>query len=293
MRLHLQTDSVRTAFSRFWPELAVFTGLLIYNIWVICRELAASGWEAPLVLLALAVLMEWHIMCRLLHSTYPRPGLSDKTVAWGLLGLVFLLILGPWNVPVILRFLISIFCFSMAVICYFSAWRAALWSTVPIALCSLIIPAQEQIMLFLSHPLRMLSTILSVETLRLFGYRISYQMTTIHLGDTDIAITNACSGIQQMEALLLLAYLLVRYQHREIGWAILHYCFILPAIIVANAIRIIITVLLYRVLGATVLENTWHIGLGYFQVVLAFLFLWGIGFLLTPLHEKEVKPCVP
>jgi ABC-type polysaccharide transport system permease subunit len=39
----------------------------------------------------------------------------------------------------------------------------------------------------------------------------------------------------------------------------------------------VLTVLLYKVVGETVLQDTWHITLGYVQIILALLIFLAIG----------------
>jgi exosortase/archaeosortase family protein len=76
-------------------------------------------------------------------------------------------------------------------------------------------------------------------------------------------------------------------------WKLLHFAFIVPALIVGNSLRIVVTILLYQVLGETVLQNTWHIALGYVQIILAFLIFLVIGklFRTVSVEIAENKAC--
>ena len=65
--------------------------------------------------------------------------------------------------------------------------------------------------------------------------------------------------------------------HRHTGWKLLHFAFVIPAVIAANTIRIILTVLLYRLFGEAVLETAWHVALGYVQIVLALVIFLAVG----------------
>ena len=80
--------------------------------------------------------------------------------------------------------------------------------------------------------------------------------------------------------------------HKKTGWKILHFAFIIPAIIFGNSLRIVLTVLLYSLWGKVVLQNTCHTVLGYVQIVLALLFFLVIGKVFTfsdPEHKEEVQ----
>ena len=51
----------------------------------------------------------------------------------------------------------------------------------------------------------------------------------------------------------------------------MHFAFLIPAIIIGNALRIALTVLLYKLWGEVVLQNSWHTALGYVQIILALI----------------------
>ena len=98
-------------------------------------------------------------------------------------------------------------------------------------------------------------------------------------GAAQIVITDACSGIEQLEAMLLIGYLIIHMQPKPFIWSLCHYLFLLPIIIVSNSIRIIVTILLFKAIGPVVLENTWHATLGYCLVLACSLLMWYAGLL--------------
>jgi hypothetical protein len=61
---------------------------------------------------------------------------------------------------------------------------------------------------------------------------------------------------------------------------------LIPSIIIANAIRIVLTIVLYKTIGEVVLNNTWHEGLGYAQVVLTVALFFLVGCLLPENGEN-------
>ncbi len=203
-----------------------------------------------------------------------------KAAAWLLLasGIGLMLLPGIMQKPAGINLVLLLF--FLAGICWFYGWQSAGWMFMPIFIFIFVIPLREQLLLFFSYPLRLSSTAISVWLLQLFGVEVSSYLTTIQVGGQDIAITDACSGIQQLEAMLLVAYLLVQSGHRRFAWKMVHYLFLLPAIIFSNAMRIILIVLLYNAVGESVLVGAWHIGLGYFQLVLALTLIYGTGLFL-------------
>jgi exosortase/archaeosortase family protein len=153
----------------------------------------------------------------------------------------------------------------------------ALYSMVPALWCCVFMPYHEEFMLLLSFPLRLSATVLSAGILNLCGVVVVHAGTSLNLPGINIAITDACSGINQLDAFLLIAFITVEILHRNMIWKIFHFAFIVPAVIAGNSLRIVLTLLLYQLWGAGILENTWHIALGYVQIILALLIFLAIG----------------
>lgn len=153
--------------------------------------------------------------------------------------------------------------------------KADILSVVVLWLC--LLPFQDQISLVCGHPLRVMATELAVATLQSFGSAVTNEGTIIHVGATDIAITDACSGIDELLAMVLVGWILARTRQRNVGWSLFAWAFAIPAVVFANALRLVVLVVLYGRLGGTVLTGAWHVGLGYAQVVTALLLMWGFG----------------
>ncbi len=257
------------------------------SVCLIRHELLASGWEAPLILLVLSLATLYHGMRKCRWNYGGAEAIRGRVIGWTLIVASILFYFagatlgGDW-VQSIMTFLCA-----MAAINYFTGWRNALRVLLPVFLLAIVVPMHEPLILYLSHPMRMMSTLYSTCCLRLMGYHISNELTTIYLGSEEIAITDACSGIQQVEAMLLLAYFLARYQQGANWWAVIHYICLLPAVILANTVRIIVTVQLFFSIGETAFNNTWHSALGYAQIVLATLLLWLFGKLFQWIRKRD------
>jgi exosortase len=263
-------------------------GLLLgQSVCLIWHELLVSGWEAPLILLVLALMTVYHGFRKCQWEYGGAEAIRGRIIGWVLVSASILFYLagmvlgGDW-VQAVMAFLAAI-----GAINYFTGWRNALRMTLPVFLLAIVVPLHEPLILYLSHPMRMMSTLYSTLCLRMLGYHISNELTTIYLGTEEIAITDACSGIQQVEAMLLLAYFLARYQQGANWWTLIHYICLLPAVILANATRIIVTVLLFFAIGEDAFNNNWHSGLGYAQVLLATFLLWLFGKLFQWIRKKD------
>lgn len=270
-----------------WQLSLIMTGALAYAVVCIVQEIR-SELAGALAMLALGIILgakafEQSSRWRTEHRPYSR------VTAWVLLvaGIGLMLIPGIMQKPTGENLVLTLFFW--AGICWFCGLRSLGWAFMPVLIFVFIIPLREQLLLFISYPLRLSSTAISVEMLQLFGVAITSYLTTIQISGQNIAITDACSGVQQFEAMVLVAYLLVQMWRRAFAWKVVHYLFLLPAIIFSNAVRIILIVLLYDFIGETILVGNWHIGLGYFQLVLALALIYCAG-LFLPEENEKTKP---
>ena len=139
--------------------------------------------------------------------------------------------------------------------------------------------ALEALVLALSYPLRLMATWISVGCLKLFGVPIHAERTLLMLEEDgiEIAVTDACGGIEQLFGLVVVGGLFAFMMQRGIGMRLMHWATILPCVVIANAVRLIVTVLLVRAVGEVILGNAWHLALGWAQTVLAVALLWLFG----------------
>lgn len=163
--------------------------------------------------------------------------------------------------------------------------RADMLTAVVLWVC--LLPFQDQIALACGHPLRLMATVLSVGALQLLGMNVSNEATTIHVGPADIAITDACSGIEELLAMVLVGWLLARFRQRSFGWSLFAWAFSVPSVVIANTLRLMLLVVLYAWLGDTVLTGVWHTGLGYAQAIGALLLMWWFGELTKKVAESD------
>ena len=252
----------------------------------------SGAYDAALVDLAMAGILIIMMLRRFFQTSRRSATLPEKIAAWAMLIIANILALLPTHsFPGSLS---TAFAFSLlicAFVLYFSGTFTALNSIMPALWCCVFMPYHEELMLLLSYPLRLSATALSALLLKFSGVKVICSGTSLDLSGLNIAITDACSGINQLDAFILVAFVAVQLLHRTTGWKILHFAFIVPAIIVGNSLRIVLTVLLFTLFGETVLQNTWHTVLGYVQIIIALLLFLAIGkiFTVSADADKEEK----
>ena len=251
---------------------------------------ASGAWDAALVDLLMAGILITSMLKKILSTSHVKSTAMEKTSAWICVISANILVLLPFHT--FQGSLSTAFAFSLlifAFVLYFSGSKVASICIAPTLWCCVFMPYHEEFMLFLSFPLRLSATMLSAGILKLCGIGVIYSGTSISLPDLDIAITDACSGINQLDAFILIAFIAVQLLHKRTGWKILHFAFIIPAIITGNSLRIVVTVLLSKLLGETVLNDSWHIALGYVQIILALLIFFAVGRILRIEPEKKAE----
>ena len=276
-------DLKKTAASlmKDWKCTAIFAVAFAFACWQSAYQIRSELGGTAALLILLACLIYLVLKSNTPAGASPSGFPWRKAVAWIPVAIALGLLFLPWSNPDAPGFRFGAWFFlSLGAVCFFCGVRTMLLGLVPLFGCFLAVPFREQIVLYLSYPFRMVSTVLSVGFLQMFGMEIHNDMTTIRIEGLDIAITDACSGIQQFEAMILVAFWIVFAWPRSFFWRCVHYLFLIPSIILANAIRIIVTIFLYKVIGETALNNTWHVGLGYAQVVIAVALFFLVGCLL-------------
>ena len=129
-------------------------------------------------------------------------------------------------------------------------------------------------MLICSQPFRLASAIIAESCVRLFNYPIARNGSSLMVNDHEIVITYACSGLNQLYALLLVGYAIVQLVYRRTLCKVLHLLLTLPIIVYVNALRLIVTILLFRWLGDVALQRFWHDTLGYAMVIVCTILFW-------------------
>ncbi|MEG2075623.1 MAG: exosortase/archaeosortase family protein [Victivallaceae bacterium] len=163
----------------------------------------------------------------------------------------------------------------LALLMRFSGKESVIFLGLPIIMSIALLPNQAEILLALSFPLRLISSAVTVEFLEICGLDITRDVTTIYIAQREVAITDACSGISELWALLLFAAIFI-YPLRipRIG-KICGLLLIFPVAILANILRLVLTFFLFMIMGEQVFENNMHIALGYLFLITSFLLLLG------------------
>ena len=243
---------------------------------------AAGKYDSALVDLALAGMLIYSMCGKICTGTKTETTPVERAAAWGLLVVANVLVMLPGNE--FFGNLLQASGFALLLcsfILYFCGSKIAGNCVIPVLWCLIFIPFHEELMLMASYPLRLSATTVSAWCLKGLGVNVLHSGSSLHLPGINIAITDACSGINQLDAFLLIACIMVKILHQKNLFRYLHFLFIIPSVILGNTIRIVLTVLLYQCFGEVILERFWHIAFGYGQIILALLIFLAIGKLFS------------
>ncbi len=265
----------KTKLSSCLPCLLVSLAAFVYGV-VQAVKTSNGQWDAIAVFLLLAI-AAWYFNTAELTAhekqTLAKPSLHSRIVAWLLLVCAIVISQLEISGTTELSSHIAVAISAIAIILFFQGTYAAFRMSLPLILFCILVPMREQFILTVSYPLRLVSTFLAVKTLQVFGIPVQYHLTTITMPGASLVITDACSGVEQLEAMTLVGYIIIKMHSQPVIYAICQYLFMLPIIIITNAARVVVTVLLYRAFGETILGNTWHAILGYVMVAVCSLLI--------------------
>jgi len=218
-----------------------------------------------------------------IREAVPKPWPIDAPVAWGLL-------LAGISVALLLPSLPAGWALWLAV-CALCAYSGGIYMArrlaLPALVLVLVVPSAGFLYLLLSFPLSRLCTILTVGILKLLGVRCGFDQAIIYVGESRIAVTAACSGIELLEAMLLLGWLIVHFEQKTLGGRFLHFLTLLPAIVLSNTLRLVVVILLYLMIGDCAFDEPLHSIFGYCVVILTVLLMFGTGKIVRKREAAE------
>ena len=278
--------------SQCLPCVCICVAAFVYALVQAIRT-CNGQWDSLVASMLLAIAVVYFGLLRYLKEDmdFAEASTMERAVAWALVliatAIPFLFASSSTELP----HNTAVTLLAIACMLFFHGWQATLRISPALIIFCLFIPMREQFILMISYPLRLISTTLSVWILKLCQIDINYHLTTITMpGEAQIVITDACSGIQQLEAMLLIGYIIIHLQPKPLVQSIFHFLFLLPIIIVSNSIRIIVTILLFKALGPVVLDNTWHTTLGYCLVFACSILIWYAGLLFPAETSTPSSP---
>lgn len=139
-------------------------------------------------------------------------------------------------------------------------------------------------------PLKHLVSLMATKIVEPFGIPIYREGVTMVVGPYQLLVEDACSGLNSLIGLIAISLFYI-YLLRSASWrySLFLAALLVPIAIVANAIRIVILILLTYFFGDAVGQGFLHVTAGLFLFAVALLLMFGIDNLLSNLKFLQKK----
>lgn len=214
---------------------------------------------------------------------YAQPFIKPAPALW--VGLAF--------VPLVLLYYVSrvsaivelegylMYSLMLLVLYSFVGWRALLIMWFPLFYMVFLFPPPESFVQALTNPLKVALSQWSVSFLYLLGYPIAQQGVTIQIGQYQLFVADACSGLNSLISLSAISLFYVYLRHRaNFRYAMLLFVMVVPVAIFANFVRILFLVLLTYYGGEAVAQGFLHDFAGMTTFMTALLTIFAIDHLI-------------
>lgn len=232
----------------------------------LAQALLSTNIEAALAFWALgvAIILPYFSLNLILKK---RGGNLSRFFGFALLGVsAAAAVMGFSNLSLALLFI--------APLAYFGNKKLFFISLFPFCLWILAVPNAEYLHYFLSYPLRIIGAQTSAAILSFLGFAAHATDSFISIDGRRIVITAACSGVEQLEAMLLIAWIIATQMRKSTVIRISYFLTIIPIIIFTNCLRLVVTLIGVHFYSDAFLSDGIHTALGIAMVLLSiFLFL--------------------
>lgn len=147
--------------------------------------------------------------------------------------------------------------------------RAAKLLAIPMLALLLAIPVPFGVEISVSLPLRHAASLIGVAMARGLGAPAILEGNVIHLAEASLNVDEACSGLRSLVSLVVIGTLYMGAAQVSAARAALLFAALPVLAVLANALRLFVTVLAVRTGGASLAEGSFHTALGFATFALA------------------------
>lgn len=157
----------------------------------------------------------------------------------------------------------------------------------PIFYLAFVFPPPDSLVALATQPMKIVVSKGAVGLLSLLGYPIGGEGVFIFIGQYQLLVAEACSGLNSIISLsaISLLYIYLRH-HARIRYALLMTLFIVPVALIANLVRVLILILLTYHFGEAAGQGFLHGFAGVTMFVAALLVVMGVDVLLLRVMRK-------
>lgn len=245
---------------------------------------ARTWWSSPeaghgLLLAPLAIVLAWR--------RGVRPG-ATPNAALGLACIVVAIVLRYVSAVAAEVFIgrASLFLSLGGLVIYAWGFRQVLWWWLPTLLLALSVPLPEIVMSSLALPLQLLASKMGAALLAARDVPVQLAGNVIRLPGHDLFVTEACSGLRSLTALLSLGVLLggVALRHPVSRVAIV--AISIPVAVLINGVRVFLTGFLVAFVDPSLADGFTHLTEGWLMFIVAFAILGFITWVARHIERR-------
>lgn len=282
----VEQNGTTTAWATLGMGAFVFVAALLWSYWPTLVEMVRTWNREPdyshgYLVLPFALFFLWSR-----RKSFPHD--SIRTDMWGAVllflasalrvaaGMYYLLPLDGWTLPL-----------TVAGAVWVLFGRSVLWWSLPaIVFVYFMIPIPYSAERWLSVPLQAVTTSLSTAVLVMFGQPAIAEGNVILLGDHELFVAEACSGMRIFVGILALAFAFALFSRWSWWQRVLVLVVALPVAIVANVTRVVITGLLTQTVSSEAGHRFSHDVAGFVVIPFAAALFWLFLFYLERLFPE-------
>lgn len=166
------------------------------------------------------------------------------------------------------------------------------WSWPAIAFLVFMLPFPDFVERGLLDPLQNLATRMSTFALQTIGFACYSEGNRIQLGDLQMGVVDACSGLRMLTIFFALATAITLLTERPLWERVAIVVSAVPIAIIVNVIRITVTGILYKTTSPTIAETVFHDLAGWVMMPMALGFLYVELQLLSHLWIEDTAETV-
>jgi exosortase len=164
---------------------------------------------------------------------------------------------------------------TLAGLCVLSGgWTLLRWAWPAVAFLLFLVPLPYQVEEGLAHPLQRLATEASTFAIQTLGLPAVAEGNVIHLGELEIGVFEACSGLGMLVTFFALSTAVAFIIRRPVRDKVVVFLSAIPIGVLMNVVRITLTGVLYSAAGTEVAQLVYHDLAGWLMMPLALGLLW-------------------
>jgi exosortase len=141
-------------------------------------------------------------------------------------------------------------------------------ATILLFLC-LMLPLPNQVQAAVAQPLQRWATSSAVFCLETVGYEVVQEGNVIHIGESSVAVAEACNGLRMVTAFFVISGLVILLVKRAWWEKLIVLLSSLPIALLCNTVRLSVTAIFFTALEGEHWEQVFHDFGGYAMMPLA------------------------